>query len=535
MSFIGSAERTSGTTSKLLAGGGEVVNHSSVFAFHGSGPGRHPHLQAARDVDDRDDNACGENKRADCRDQVVERQVADVGVLVDATGHPVEADHVLDQEGDQEADEHQPEAQPAEALAEHPPGDLREPVVDRREDREHRAAHQHEVDVRDHEVGFVDLPVDRKDRQEDARDPADQEQGDEAHAEQQRRLEFDRPAPQRGDPVEHLHARRHRDQERAEHHEHEDRLGYRRGEHVVRPREEAEERDRDGRGGDRLVAEDRLAREHRQDLRDEPEAGQHHDVDLGVPEEPEQVLPQKRRAALGGVEEVRAEVAVGQQHRHRRRDHRHREDDQDRVGEDRPDEQRQAPPAHTPRAHVGDRGVEVDRAEDRGEAGEVDQVDPRVLAAAGRVERVGERYVAGPARFRRVPEDRGVEDDATGQQQPERERVQARVGHVARAHHQRDEVVGQARHHRHDEQEDHRRPVHREQLVVGLGRDQRVVRSAQLQADHQRLDAAQAEEHECRDHVHDPDLLVIRGRDPARPAARLALGRWAVIWGTGAT
>ena len=38
MSFIGSAERTSGTTSKLFSGGGELVNHSSVFAFHGSGP-----------------------------------------------------------------------------------------------------------------------------------------------------------------------------------------------------------------------------------------------------------------------------------------------------------------------------------------------------------------------------------------------------------------------------------------------------------------------------------------------------------------
>ena len=138
-------------------------------------------------------------------------------------------------------------------------------------------------------------------------------------AEQQRRLELDRAAPQRGDPVEHLDAGRHGDEERAEHHEHEDRLGDRRREHVVRPGQEAEERDRDGRRGDRLVAEDRLSREHRQDLGDDAEAGQHHDVDLGVAEEPEQVLPQQRRAAVGRVEEVRAEVPVGQQHRHRRR------------------------------------------------------------------------------------------------------------------------------------------------------------------------------------------------------------------------
>jgi hypothetical protein len=38
MSFIGSTDRTRGTTSKLFSGGGDGVNHSSVLAFHGSGP-----------------------------------------------------------------------------------------------------------------------------------------------------------------------------------------------------------------------------------------------------------------------------------------------------------------------------------------------------------------------------------------------------------------------------------------------------------------------------------------------------------------
>ncbi len=42
MSFIGSKLRTVGITSKLCAGGGEVVNHSSVFARHGSWPTRRP-------------------------------------------------------------------------------------------------------------------------------------------------------------------------------------------------------------------------------------------------------------------------------------------------------------------------------------------------------------------------------------------------------------------------------------------------------------------------------------------------------------
>ena len=46
MSFIGSTERTRGMTSKLFSGGGDGVNHSSVFAFHGSGPAIAPRLSA---------------------------------------------------------------------------------------------------------------------------------------------------------------------------------------------------------------------------------------------------------------------------------------------------------------------------------------------------------------------------------------------------------------------------------------------------------------------------------------------------------
>ena len=50
-----------------------------------------------------------------------------------------------------------------------------------------------------------------------------------------------------------------------------------------------------------------------------------------------------------------------------------------------------------------------------------------------------------------------------------RERVELREGHVARADHQRDEVVGHADDHRHAEQEDHRRAVHGEERVETCG------------------------------------------------------------------
>src|SRR6185436_19754601 len=42
MSFIGSTERTRGMTSKLLTGGGDDVNHSSVSAFDGAGAAMTP-------------------------------------------------------------------------------------------------------------------------------------------------------------------------------------------------------------------------------------------------------------------------------------------------------------------------------------------------------------------------------------------------------------------------------------------------------------------------------------------------------------
>src|ERR1700686_1301657 len=131
--------------------------------------------------------------------------------------------------------------------------------------------------MRDDKVGFIELPIDREYGEKNAGDPADDEQRNEAGAKQQGRLEFNGAPPQRGYPVEDLHAGRHGDQERTEHYEYQDRLGDRRGKHVVRPREEAQEGDGYSRGSDRLVAKDGLAREHRQDLRDDAEAGQDQD------------------------------------------------------------------------------------------------------------------------------------------------------------------------------------------------------------------------------------------------------------------
>ena len=75
-------------------------------------------------------------------------------------------------------------------------------------------------------------------------------------------------------------------------------------EHVVGPDAERQEADADRRGDHGRIAEDRLAREDRDDLGDERERRDHEHVDLGVAEDPEEVLPEHRRAARLRVEEV---------------------------------------------------------------------------------------------------------------------------------------------------------------------------------------------------------------------------------------
>ncbi|KAG1082862.1 hypothetical protein G6F40_014968 [Rhizopus arrhizus] len=145
-----------------------------------------------------------------------------------------------------------------------------------------------------------------------------------------RGLERHRAAPHRGDPVEHLHAGRDRDQHGGEHEVDLAAQRHAHGEHVVGPDDERQERDRGGGVHHRLVAEQRLAAEGRDDLADHAEGGQDHDVDLGVPEEPEHVLVQDGVAAGGRVEEARAEVAVGQHHGDGRGQHRHHGQQQER-------------------------------------------------------------------------------------------------------------------------------------------------------------------------------------------------------------
>jgi hypothetical protein len=129
-----------------------------------------------------------------------------------------------------------------------------------------------------------------------------------------------------------------------------------------------------------------------------------------------------------------------------------------------------------------------------------------------------ERDIVKPAGIRGAADGQaGVDEQPRAQEQPEGQRVHARERHVPRPDHQRQQVVAERpRRHRDDEEEDHRDPMHRHQLVVGVRAEHVLVGAQELRAHQQRLDPAGREEHQRREEVKDPDPLVIGRRHPAQ-------------------
>ena len=185
------------------------------------------------------------------------------------------------------------------------------------------------------------------------------------------------------------------------------------------------------------------------------------------------MLVEDRIAAARRIEEGRAEIAIGQQHRDRRGEHRQRQQQQEGGDQHRPGEQRHLVQRHARRAHVEDGGDEVDRAEDRRGAGKVERqdrhVDRRPRLAIG-----GERRIDRPAGAGAAGEG-GAEQQREGRHdQPEADVVHAREGHVRRADHDRHEPVAEAAdHRRHDHEEHHDQAVRGDQHVPEVQRRRR--------------------------------------------------------------
>ena len=220
---------------------------------------------------------------------------------------------------------------------------------------------------------------------------------------------------------------------------------------------------------------------------------------------------------MSDVEEVEADVPLQLEEDQVRREWWQCEDQRERDGEHREDEQRHAVEGHPRRAQLEDGDDEVQRSRGRRQAVEDESERVEVGIQPGVVLLGVERRVAEPATVRGLAEQHSdVKEEARTEEEPVAQRVETRECEIARAKHQRQEVVPEcADRHRDDEEEDHRHPVHRHRLVEGLRRQHRSVRPGQLSADQQRLDTARAEEHERGEEVEQADPLVIDRRQPA--------------------
>ena len=177
------------------------------------------------------------------------------------------------------------------------------------------------------------------------------------------------------------------------------------------------------------------------------------------------------------------------------------------------------------RAHVVDRGDEVDRADQRRQAGEVDQEDPRVHAAARQVGVVRQRRVGGPAGLRRLEEDASVEGDAAEQRAA---RTTARSGAGTPCRARRSSAARSSCRSPPAPARRTGRPSWCRASRPGRCRSRASTSVPsgvrQLEAHDQRLDATEDEEDEGGEQVHDPDPLVVGRGQPRQPAASAARG-----------
>src|SRR6266508_2918954 len=95
---------------------------------------------------------------------------------------------------------------------------------------------------------------------------------------------------------------------------------------MVRPDDEAEDRDGKARKRDDAVAEHLLAREGGDELAHHAQGRENHDVDRRMRVEPEQVLEQHWVAAARRIEYAKAECALDEYHQHRDGNHRRADD-----------------------------------------------------------------------------------------------------------------------------------------------------------------------------------------------------------------
>ena len=253
------------------------------------------------------------------------------------------------------------------------------------------------------------------------------------------------------------------------------------------------------------------------------EGRQDHDIDLGVAEEPEQMLEQHRVTTALGAEEGRAEIAVGDQHGDRTTQHRHRQQQQEGGDQHRPDKERHLVQRHARGAHIQDGGDEIRRTQDRGGTGQVQRKQRHIHRHPRLILRIRQRRINRPARTRALADKhRATEQQEGRRQQPEGNIVQPRKRHIRRTDHDRHKPIAEAANQRrHDHEEHHDQTMGRDHGIPGLaiGKDLQA-RLLQLNAHQQRNADANNPREEREDDVERADVFMIGAEQPARHKAR---------------
>ena len=174
----------------------------------------------------------------------------------------------------------------------------------------------------------------------------------------------------------------------------------------------------------------------------------------------------------------------------------------------RPAEQRQPTPGHAGRSHAVNGDDEVQAGEDGGEAGDenTNGRSDHVSIGVGRAE----RRIEGPAGIDATGHHGDDGGDGSRHVDVPAQQVNSRERQVLGADHQRNHEIADYGGHRGDQEEEHHDdPVHREQLVIGVGRNQIAGRRQQLQADQHGKKAADPEHGGDRDEVQHRDTLMV--------------------------
>ena len=323
------------------------------------------------------------------------------------------------------------------------------------------------MEVRNNVVGVVQLNVNRRNGKNDSGEPPNGEDHNETNSKEHRGLEGHGPTPHGCKPVKDLHARWHCNKHGGVHKEQLAGKWHAGCKHVVRPDHEGE----DGNGGCGIdhgaVAKQALARKGGDDLRDDSKGRKNHDVDLRMPEEPEDVLVHDGVTTGRGVEKRRAEVAVGKRHGDGASKYGHHRNKQVGRNKPGPDKHGHLHEGHAGCAHVQDGGDDVNGAHD-GRGTQNMKCEDGHVHANTHLKRQG-RIECPSCRNGTAWNKKGsCQKKGRRNHQPETEVVHACKGHIGGANLQGDHPVRKTHEGRHDCAKHHNEPMHGGELVEEL-------------------------------------------------------------------